>query len=137
MLPDKPLAVRSLAADLGGLERSLLSTFYAPIVMFMRRAMRIDAAGANRSLNVLTQVILEMDQRLSDGRRYLAGDRFTAADLSFAALMAPVIWPKEYGCPLPDLNDLPRAAREQVLAWRQTRPGQLVLRLYAEERRRR
>jgi glutathione S-transferase len=30
-----------------------------------------------------------MDERLSDRRRFLAGERFTAADLTFAALAAP------------------------------------------------
>ena len=35
--------------------------------------------------------------RLEDGRRYLCGDAFTAADLAFAALAAPAIVPPEYG----------------------------------------
>ena len=38
---------------------------------------------------------------LSDGRPYLCGERFGAADLTFAALSAPVIVPPEYGVALP------------------------------------
>ncbi len=49
---------------------------------------------------------------LADGRRHLLGDRFTAADLTFAALAAPVVMPGTYGCrlPLPDELDAPTAA---------------------------
>ena len=38
---------------------------------------------------------------LSDGRPYLCGERFGAADLTFAALCAPVIVPPGYGVALP------------------------------------
>ncbi len=49
---------------------------------------------------------------LSDGRPYLLGDRFTAADLTFAALAAPVVMPSVYGCrlPAPEELDVPTAA---------------------------
>jgi glutathione S-transferase len=36
-------------------------------------------------------------QRLSDDRPYLCGDRFTAADLTFAALAASVLMPPSTG----------------------------------------
>ena len=39
--------------------------------------------------------------RLDDGRRYLCGDAFTAADLAFAALAAPALVPPEYGVAAP------------------------------------
>src|SRR3954453_21766698 len=38
---------------------------------------------------------------LADGRGYLAGDRFPAADLTFACLAAPALVPPEYGVELP------------------------------------
>ena len=43
----------------------------------------------------------EVAERLSDGRQYLCGERFTAADLTFAALAAAVVIPPGYGAPLP------------------------------------
>ena len=45
--------------------------------------------------------------RLGDGRRYLCGDAFTAADLAFAALAAPVLVPPQYGVALPQPVELP------------------------------
>jgi len=71
--------------------------------------------------------------------RYLCGDHFTAADLTFAALVAPVlcITPEEgYGAVLPSFADLNPEARELVEEIRAHPAGQFALRMYAEERRR-
>ena len=38
---------------------------------------------------------------LADGRPHLCGERFGAADLTFAALSAAVVVPPVYGVPLP------------------------------------
>ena len=48
-------------------------------------------------------------KRLEDGRPYLCGERFSAADLTFAALAAAVLMPPEYGVPLPQPDELPAA----------------------------
>lgn len=135
LLPHRELVVGGFRGKVPGWELGLLSTFYPAVAWLMRRGMRIDTAGANRSLNHITNQLLEVGQRLQDGRRYLVGGRFTAADLTFAALMGTVLWPAEYGVPLPPLEGLPPAFKQQVLAWRQTPAGQFALRLYAEERR--
>lgn len=51
----------------------------------------------------------------ADGRRYLTGDRFTAADLTFAALAAPAVG-QPYGT-APGLGpDMPPTMRAQVRA---------------------
>lgn len=72
---------------------------------------------------------------LADGRRYLVGDRFSAADLTFAALSAPALMPPGYGgghfvAP----TEPPAEQAEQVAAWRATPAGQLALRVYRDHR---
>jgi glutathione S-transferase len=72
--------------------------------------------------------------RLDDGRRYLCGDAFTAADLAFAALSAPVLVPREYGVALPQPGELPADMAAGVRAFRAHPAGAFACRLFREER---
>jgi glutathione S-transferase len=72
--------------------------------------------------------------RLDDGRRYLCGDAFTAADLAFAALAAPVLVPPQYGVPLPRPDELPPDMAAAVRDFRAHPAGAFALRLFREER---
>jgi glutathione S-transferase len=73
-------------------------------------------------------------ERLADGRPCLCGERFTAADLTFAALAAPAICPPEYTVDLPQLEDLPPKLAELVGAFRAHPAGAYALGLYRKER---
>ena len=68
------------------------------------------------------------------GRRFLVGECFSAADLTFAALAAPLLLPLECRAVQPALDAVPPAIREQVLRMRDTEAGQFALRLFAQER---
>ena len=72
--------------------------------------------------------------RLEDGRRYLCGDAFTAADLAFAALAAPALVPPEYGVALPQPDELPPDMTAGVRAFRAHPAGAFASRLFREER---
>lgn len=80
------------------------------------------------------QIFKEVSDRLSDGRNYLVGDCFSAADLAFASLSAPGVVPPEYGGLFPKLNQLPDEMLEQIQILRETIAGKYALRLYQEER---
>ena len=71
----------------------------------------------------------------ADGRRYLCGDCFTAADLTFAALSAPLIVPPAYGIALPQPDLLPSAMAALVERAREHPAGRYALMLFAEHRR--
>jgi glutathione S-transferase len=71
----------------------------------------------------------------ADGRPYLCGDCFTAADLTFAALSAPLIVPPIYGTPLPPPEILPPAMAALVGRAREHPAGRYALTLFAEHRR--
>ncbi len=98
----------------------------------MRRGMRIDDAGAARSRAVIEQTFEKVAARISDGRRYLCGDRFTAADLTFAALAGPLLVPpalqkfvltEEYAT-----GDI----RALLEGYRATPAGKFAMRIYEE-----
>jgi len=116
-------------------ERILLPLIYWPLRKIMRSSMRIDAAGATRSFDRLMRVMNDVSNILADGRKYLTGDRFGAADITFAALAAPAVCPPEYPVPLPRLEDLPAGAAAVIRKVQDTPAAAFCLRMYREERR--
>jgi glutathione S-transferase len=73
-------------------------------------------------------------ERLADGRPYLCGDSFGAADLTFAALSASILLPPQYGTPLPQPEALPPDAAALVGRARAHPAGRYALALFAERR---
>jgi glutathione S-transferase len=87
-----------------------------------------------RGLRDLRQVFERVGRELADGRSYLVGARFSAADLTFAALSAFLLMPPEYGVRLPPIVELPSAMRATVEEFRATRAGEFALHLFERER---
>jgi glutathione S-transferase len=102
----------------------------------IRRYLRIDAAAAVAARERVEGVFDAIAARLSDGRRFLLGDRFTAADLAFAALAAPMLLPPRYGSPLPPPEAMPEGPAREVRRLRAHPAGVFAERLYDEERAR-
>jgi glutathione S-transferase len=72
---------------------------------------------------------------LADGRPYLSGESFGAADLTFGALSAPLVVPAIYGVPLPQPQVMAPGTREFVERAREHPAGRFALRLIDEQRR--
>jgi glutathione S-transferase len=135
MLPDRRRLRRMMARGVPRFEALLLPAIMPIVVPLIRKAFRIAPDSARRSLQQVREVFVEVDALLSDGRRFLVGDRFSAADLTFAALASPVLLPPGCGASYPALDEVPAAMREQSLRLRDSAAGRFALRLYAEERR--
>lgn len=132
--PDAVIALLSRGTT--PLRARVLSALFPLLIRVMRKEMRIDEAGASRSLDKLRHQFDRVNERLRDGRRYLCGDTLSAADLTFAALSAPLIVPPGYArIELPDLATMPEPLRTEIQRTRATPAGQLTLRLYTEDRR--
>jgi len=115
-------------------EASLLPVIVPLARRLVRAAYKITPEGAQRSLERVRAVFREVDERLGDGRAFLAGARFTAADLTFAALAAPMLFPVECRAVHPALDDVPIAMHKEVLRMRNSVAGHFALRLYSRER---
>jgi glutathione S-transferase len=107
-----------------------------PLVLrFARRELGIrpgieveDEAAVWRELDFVAEL-------LADGRPHLCGERFGAADLTFAALSAAVVVPPVYGVPLPQPDVLPPRTAALVQRVREHPAGRYALALFAKRRR--
>jgi len=70
----------------------------------------------------------------ADGRPYLCGERFGVADLTFAALAAPMVLPPGYGVSLPQPEVLPVRTAVLIERAREHPAGRFALELFAKHR---
>jgi len=115
-------------------EYRALPLVYPLAVRVIDRYLDVTPATAALSEAEVRAVFDTVTERLSDGRPYLCGESFTAADLTFASLSAPVLMPPEYGVPLPQPEELPAAMAATVRELRAHPAGAYALRIFREER---
>ena len=105
---------------------------------FARRRLNWKSDSRETSLATVSRILDEVGARIGPhggGGRFLFGDRFTAADLTFASLMAPVIIPAGYGVVLPALEELPQEMVAQLRKWREHPASRFAQWLYDHHRR--
>lgn len=118
LLQDREIAVATYCAGVPAWERRVFSGIFPLFRWLARRAMRIDETRARRSFVRMQEVFNHVESALSDGRRFLTGDTFTAADLTFAALASPLMIrdPREKLFPAADLQQLRESVAGRYVA---------------------
>jgi glutathione S-transferase len=134
---EDPSILRDIALNNVDRVQGLLFAAALPLAIGgLRKALDIDDARVARSRERVRQQMAQISARLRDGRPYLVGDRFTAADLAFACMAAPAVFPPEYSAWMPGLERLPANARALVEEMRATAAGAHALRMFRDERHR-
>jgi cytochrome P450/glutathione S-transferase len=95
---------------------------------------RLDDQSEEGTLIGIQKVFQQIEELLSDGRRYLTGDTLTAADIAFASVGAMVTLPPEYDGAITRLNQIPFELRDEIIKLRATPAGQFILRVYQDDR---
>jgi glutathione S-transferase len=121
-------------SNVGPRQARWFKRLYPFIERIIARRIQVTPERAERSLQVIREEMAEVSRRIA-GRRYLVGDRFTAADLAFASMASPGLLPEEgYGAVMPRLGTLPEALQALIRELRATPAGELALRMFREER---
>lgn len=134
LLPHSSILRQMMSPGVSRGERALLPAVLPFAKHLIRSRLRISAESAVRSLERVHQVFRQVEVRLEDGRSFLVGGHLTAADITFAALAAPVLFPPGYRGALPALAQVPSIVQDTVVEFRNTIAGKFVLRLFAEQR---
>lgn len=130
----RELLIPSISDGTPRFEKWFVRRFYRFYAFFLRLTLRLTAANAARARQTAEDIMQQMDDRLSDGRRYLLGDQLTQSDIMFAVAAAALVWPDEYGGPVPSLDVMPPAIQELAKTMRNRPSGQHALRVYREHR---
>lgn len=135
LLPHKRLSLSIIAQRAPRWEVAAVGPMFPLVRKIMMRGLKITPAGAARSTEKVRKVFADVSALLtSSDRRYLVGNTFTAADLTFAALAAPLLFPPEHPIRWPAASERPAplaAITDELLA---TPAGQFARRLYREHR---
>ncbi len=131
----RDIAVAYACTGVPSWQRRALPLAYPLVSRVIDRYLDVTPATAARSEAEVRAVFDRVAERLDDGRPYLCGERFSAADLTFAALAAAVLMPPEYGVPLPQPEELPAAMAATVRELRAHPAGAHALAMFRQERR--
>lgn len=116
-------------------QKLLFPIIFPRVQPIIRENFDITATSAAESYQEIMRVFDRVNQVLADGRKYLLGDRFSAVDITFAALAAPILQPAEQHLAPPPLASLPAQMQTDIHNCRSTPAGEFGLRLYRDHRR--
>ena len=133
-LQTRSMALRVSCQGVPGWQTAVAPLCYPLLKAFIGYKLRPTAAKVTAGLTSARAVIAQVDSLLSDGRPFLVGERFTAADLTLASLLAPFLLPPEYGVRLPRPDEVSSAMRITVAEMRGTRAGKHALWLFQTQR---
>ena len=131
----RDIAIAYACTGVPAWQRRGLPLAYPFVSRIIDRYLDITPASAEQSEATVRAVFDSVAERLGDGRPYLCGERFSAADLTFSSLAASVRMPPEYGVPLPRPEELPAAMAATVRELREHPAGTHALKMFREERR--
>jgi glutathione S-transferase len=131
----RDIALRYGCAGIPAWERASLRAAYPLMMGIVTKVLNVTPAGAAESELEARAVFDTVSERLSDGRPYIFGEHFTAADLTFAAMAAPMLMPSGYGVSLPAIEELPQDMAAVVGEMRVHPAGVHALAMFDTQRR--
>ncbi len=140
LLPHRDIMIQPLSLDCPWYEQLFVHALYNIPKRLLWKSLNLNKPAADEALVLIMKKFSEVDELLSDGRKYLCGDRMTLADMTFSVCGAPLVVPNGYGgfqygpSPIPDVEQFPEELQDTIKAVRETKAGQFILRMYAEER---
>ena len=109
--------------------------FMLPQVLnFIKKEYNITVEKTEISLETIRDIFAKVEEILAKDKKYLVGDRFSAADLTFAALSAPLLRPKNHPVMSSKVDGVPTEVLSVVKEFRSSPAGEYALNLYKEKR---
>jgi glutathione S-transferase len=134
LLPEAQKLAKILGSRMSLTNRTLLRVSMPAFAPLIKKNYKVTEENARRSLDAIHAAFDKADAALAEGGTHLVGDTLTGADITFAALAAPVLCPPGHPPYEVALHELPLVMQPEVKRLRARPAGQHVLRLYEKER---
>jgi glutathione S-transferase len=131
LLRDRPLALRFNNAGVPRWEARTVRYGWPAIELVIRRVLEIEPGVEQSDEAAVWSEFDFVAELLADGRPHLCGERFTAADLTFASLSAALVVPPVYGVTLPQPAQMRADTAALVERAREHPAGAYALSLFA------
>jgi glutathione S-transferase len=121
----------------GGLpsaQRPLMKALLPGISKLLTMHFKLGAETHRRSADLVSEEFAFVSDLVADGRQYLVGDRFSAADLAFAAFVGSAVSAPEYGGNKYTPPHRPDDLAQQADEWATSAAGEWVREIYARHR---
>lgn len=136
LLPDQKFS-DELVKNTVSYPQWLISKIFGKIAAkTIAQKLNVNSKSVLRAVETVQREFDQVGKRLQN-RKYLSGDRLSAADISFACLACPALWiTKADGHPvIPEQkHPLPKPLADLARKLRQTEAGKFALRMFREER---
>jgi glutathione S-transferase len=125
--------VKLMDQKAAGWQRAIARTTPSAVTVPLRNALKLDDAHAETSERAVDAMLEETSAQLR-GKTWLTGDTFTSADLTLAALLAPLLAPPEHPIRYTPRSEMPPRLAAIADRVRTSEAGRMALRAYREER---
>jgi len=110
LLDHRKLVIPMMTQDCSWYSTLAMKIAYPKVSEVMRNLMKINDESAELARTQISTALDNITETLGD-REFLVGDTFTRADLSVAALLAPLVMPEGYGVDWPEKMPEPLASQ--------------------------
>ncbi|CAO3649643.1 unnamed protein product [Cunninghamella echinulata] len=117
-----------------GIQTFILNHGFYVIKTIMKIYFALSKKRRDASEKKIDTIFQMVEDRLSDGRRYLVGDSLSTADITFASLAAPLISPEELPIYYEVKDMFPQEGKDIIMKYRESVAGQFALRIYKDHR---
>jgi glutathione S-transferase len=139
-MQNKALLFELVDKNAGALQAAFFKTFSFVLIRAIEKSLGIISEKISESVETVYREFETVEKILKDGRPFLVGDQFTAADITFASLGGIMCLPQfdeGFGARLPDLNCDSAALVKIAHDLRSSEAGKWVVKLFKEQHGRR
>ena len=104
------------------------------VIKMIKDTYQVNEIQKNIALENIKDIFNLVERKLAPDKKYLVGDKISAADISFAALAAPLLRPKTHPIYSSQSGNISPEMVNIVKDLRATRSGKFALNLYAKSR---